>query len=64
MMHGYFKMSNVLCCIVSDSSLFICKICVHSVSIPCPYRSAAISRHHRVQGFEVVDVAKYIGGLG
>lgn len=27
MMHGYFKIGIISCCVVSDISLFTCKIC-------------------------------------
>lgn len=30
----YFKIGNVLCCVVSDTSFFMCK----SVSLPYPWR--------------------------
>ena len=46
MMHGYFKMDNVSCRIVSDTSLFMCKIRVLAVSMACPCRVHAVSGHH------------------
>ena len=36
MMHGYFKMGKVSCRIVSDTSLFMCKICVPAASRRVP----------------------------
>ena len=38
MMHGYFKMDNVLCCIVSDTLLFMCKIRIFAMSMAYPCR--------------------------
>ena len=39
LMHGYFKMDNISYSIVSDTSLFMSKICVpcrvHGMSLPC-----------------------------
>ena len=48
MMHGYFKMGNVSCRIVSDTSLFIYKICVSVVSNTCPDHIHTISVHYRI----------------
>ena len=36
MTHGYFKMGNVSCRIISDTLLFMCKICVPAISTACP----------------------------
>ena len=33
MKHGYFKMGNISCRIISHTSLFVCKICVHVMSL-------------------------------
>ena len=44
MMHGFFKMGNVSCRIVSNTSLFMCKIHVPDMSWPYPCRSV----HHRI----------------
>jgi len=53
MMHGYFKMGNIPGRIVSDISLFMCKIRVLSVSTTFPCRIHDVSVHHRlVQGFD------------
>ena len=49
MMHGYFEMGNVACRIVSDTSLFMCKIRVLAVSMAYPIRIHAISGHHSQQ---------------
>ena len=49
MMHGYFKMGNVSCRIVSDTTLFTCKIHVLAMSMACPCRIHIVSRHHREQ---------------
>ena len=35
-MHGYFKVGNILCCIVSNTSLFMCKIHVVVTSLAHP----------------------------
>lgn len=33
MIHGYFKIDNLSCCIVSNTLVFMCKICVPSISM-------------------------------
>ena len=56
MMHGYFKMVNISCRIVFDTSLFICKICVLAVSMAYPNCFHAVSGHHshQVQPFKTM----------
>ena len=49
MMHGYFKMGNALCRMVSNTSLFMCKIRVLIVSMACPFYVYAVSGHHRLK---------------
>ena len=47
MMHGYIKMGNVSYRIVSNISLFMCKIHVPVMLTACPYhRIHAASVHH------------------
>ena len=48
MMHGCFEMGNVLCRIVSDTSLSTGKIRVLAVSMAYPSHIHAISGHHRL----------------
>lgn len=36
MMHGYIKLGNVSCRIVSYTSLFMCKSRVTTISMACP----------------------------
>ena len=48
LMHGYFKMSNVSCHIVFDTSLFTCKIHILDVTMAGPCHVHTISGHHRL----------------
>ena len=48
MMHRYFKMGSVSCHIVSDTSLFMCKTRVPTMSLACPYCIYAVFVHHRL----------------
>lgn len=45
MMLRSFKIGNVLCCIVSYTSLLVRKICVPFISMACPY---CVSGHNRL----------------
>ena len=47
MMHRYFKMDNILCRIVSDTSLFMHKTRVLAASTMFPSRIHAVSMHQR-----------------
>lgn len=46
MMHGYFKIDNVSCRIVSGTLPFVCTIYVPIVSMACSCCIHAVSRHH------------------
>lgn len=50
MMHRHFKIGNVkignvLCHVISDTSLSMCEICVPAM---CSYRIHVVSKHHRM----------------
>lgn len=45
MMHEYFKMDKVSCRIVSDTKLCVCKICIPTISMTCPFRIYAVFGH-------------------
>lgn len=48
MMHGYFKLGNVSYRVVFDTSIFIYKVRVGSISRACPCHIHPVSRHHRL----------------
>ena len=64
MMHGYFKMGNVSCRIVFDTSLYMCKIRVLVVSIACPYRIRAVFGHHSGQVFIFLFFSEFLSQNG
>lgn len=45
MVHGYFKIGNKSCHIISGIPLFMCKIHVHGVSLPYPCRIWGVTGH-------------------
>lgn len=53
MMHGHFKMGNVLCC-----DLYY--ILTSYLSNPCPSHIHAVSRHHRYNGDTIVGLSNSI----
>lgn len=49
MMHGYFKTGDILCLIISETTLSMCKIRIYVMSMGCPCRIQAVYVHHRFQ---------------
>lgn len=51
---GYFEIGNLSCRIISDASLYICKIFGPAISMARPYCIHVVSGHHRSLNFSTI----------